>query len=71
MQWHQLDHMQTISTSLQTDSHTSSSSQVVTGRMLFLTPNRVKALKVQRTNTVQDKLRDASNEQHELDSFYL
>jgi len=26
MQWHQLDHMQTISTSLQTDNHTDSSS---------------------------------------------
>ena len=26
MQWHQLDHMQTICTSLQTDNHTNSSS---------------------------------------------
>ena len=31
-QWHQLDHMQTICTSLQTDNHTNTS--------LFLTPNR-------------------------------
>jgi len=37
MQWHQLDHMQTICTSLQTDTYTSS---LFTGRMLFLTPNQ-------------------------------
>ena len=33
-QWHQLDHMQTICTSLQTDH------SIFTGRMLFLTPNQ-------------------------------
>jgi len=39
--WHQLDHMQTICTSLQTDNHTNTSSQSIsTGRMLFLTPNQ-------------------------------
>jgi len=39
-QWHQLDHMQTICTSLQTDNHTSASSLIFTGRMLHLTPNQ-------------------------------
>jgi len=34
MQWHQLDHVQTICTSLQTDNHTNTP-----GWMLFLTPN--------------------------------
>ena len=39
-QWHQLDDGQTICTSLQTDSHTNTSSlDFFTGRMLFLTPN--------------------------------
>jgi len=38
MQWHQLDHMQTICTLLQTDNHTNIPS--LTGRMLFLTPNQ-------------------------------
>ena len=42
MQWHQLDHMQTICTSLQTDNHTNRlpHHSVFTGRMLFLTPNQ-------------------------------
>jgi len=40
-QWHQLDHMQIICTSLQTDNHTSTSSlRLFTGWMLFLTPNQ-------------------------------
>jgi len=39
-QWHQLDHMQIICTSLQTDNHTSTSSLNFTGRMLFLMPNQ-------------------------------
>jgi len=41
-QWHQLDHMQTICTSLQTDNHTHQHliSQFFTGRMLFLTPSQ-------------------------------
>jgi len=39
-QWHQLDHMQIICTSLQTDNHASTSSlNFFTDRMLFLTPN--------------------------------
>jgi len=37
-QWHQLDHMQTICTWLQTDNHTSTSSLNFAGRILFLTP---------------------------------
>ena len=37
---YQLDHMQTICTSLQTDNHTNASSLIFTGRMLFLTPNQ-------------------------------
>jgi len=36
-QWHQLDHMQIIWTSLQTDNH---ATQVFTGRMHFLPPNQ-------------------------------
>ena len=45
-QWHQLDHMQTICTSLQTDNHTNTSSLIFTCRMPFLTPtNSVRALK--------------------------
>jgi len=39
MQWHQLDHMQTICTSLQTNNHTNTSS-LNTGRMLILKPNQ-------------------------------
>ena len=46
-QWDQLDHMQIICTSLQTDNHASTPSpNFFTSRMLFLKPNqRVKALK--------------------------
>jgi len=40
MQWHQLDHMRTICTSLQTDNHTNTSSLIFPGRMLFMTPNQ-------------------------------
>jgi len=41
MQWHQLDHMQTICTSLQTDNHAYTSSlNFFIGRMLFLAPNQ-------------------------------
>ena len=40
MQWHQLDHMETICTSLQKDNHTNTSSLNFTGQMLFLTPNQ-------------------------------
>jgi len=41
--WHQLDHMQIICSSLQTDNHTT---QFLTGWMLLLPPNdSVKALK--------------------------
>jgi len=40
-QWHQLDHVQIICTSLQTDNHASTSSlKLFIGRMLFLTPNQ-------------------------------
>jgi len=39
-QWHQLDHMQIICTSLQTDNHASTSSLNFTGRMIFLTLNQ-------------------------------
>ena len=40
MQWHQLDHMLTICSSIQIDNHTNTSSLNFTGRMLFLTPNQ-------------------------------
>ena len=40
-QWHQLDHMQIICTSLQTDNHASTSPlSFFTGRMPFLPPNQ-------------------------------
>jgi len=40
-QWHQLSHMQTICTSLQTDSHASTPPlSFFTGRMPFLPPNQ-------------------------------
>jgi len=39
--WHQLDHMQIICTSLQTDYHASTSPlSFFTGQMLFLLPNQ-------------------------------
>jgi len=38
--WHQLDHMQIICTSLQTDNHANTSSLIFTGRMIFLTLNQ-------------------------------
>jgi len=47
-QWHQLGHMQ-VSTSLQTDNHASTPPlKFFTGRMAFLSPNSVKALKAKR-----------------------
>ena len=40
-QWHQLDHMQIMCTSLQTDSHASTSLlNFFRDQMLFLTPNQ-------------------------------
>jgi len=38
--WHQLDHMQTVCTSLQTDNHANTTSLNFLGRMLFLTPHK-------------------------------
>jgi len=41
MLWHQLDHMQTVCASFQTDNHTNTSSlNFFAGQMLFLTPNQ-------------------------------
>jgi len=51
MQWHQLDHMQTICISLQRDDHTNTPHSIFTGRMLFLTPSSVKALKATALKT--------------------
>jgi len=59
--WHQLDHMKTICTSLQTDNHTNTRHSISTGRMLFLTPNqqrqsteaKVKCGKVKRSQVKQ------------------
>jgi len=40
-QWHQLDRMQTICTSIQADNHINTSSLIfLQARMLFLTPNQ-------------------------------
>ena len=40
MQWHHLDRVQTICTSLQADNHTNTSSLNFSGLMLFLTPKQ-------------------------------
>jgi len=45
LQWHQLNHMQIICTSLLTDSDAGTSSLLFSGHMLFLTPSQ------QRENT--------------------
>jgi len=45
MQWHQLDHMQTICTSFQTDNHTNTSSLNFYRSVALLMPNHFKALK--------------------------
>ena len=47
-QRHQLDHMQTICTSLQTDNHASTSSLIFTGRMLIMTSNQQCQMTLQR-----------------------
>ena len=39
MQWHQLGHMQTICTLLQTDNHTNTHHSIFTGQMHLQTPN--------------------------------
>jgi len=44
-QWHQLDHMQTICTSLQTNNHTNTSSLIFYRPDAFPDPNRVISLK--------------------------
>ena len=54
--------MQTICTSLQTDNHTSSSSlNFFTGQLLFLTPNRVKALKAQSITALSNITKTPNN----------
>jgi len=49
-QWHELDHIQIICTSRQTNSHAVTSSLIFTVQMLFLTPNQqrqsTKALRI-------------------------
>jgi len=41
MQWHRLDHVQTICTLLETDKHANTSSlNFFTGRMIFLMPSQ-------------------------------
>jgi len=54
-QWHQLDHMQSVCTLIQTDNHTNTSSlNFFTGRMLFQCPtNNVKSLKAPRTPAIK------------------
>ena len=57
LQWHQLDHMQTICTSLLVDNLASTHRSIFTGRMLFLVPNpnSVKALKAKKTTNTKVK----------------
>ena len=53
-QWHQLHHTTKVCTSLQTDNHASTPPlSFFTGRMPFLPPNRVKAMKAKRYYKVQ------------------
>jgi len=54
-QWHQLDHMQIICTSLQTDNHASTSplSFYRLDATPFLPPNSIKALKAQLNTILQ------------------
>jgi len=40
MQWHQLEHMQTICTSLQTDNHINTHHSIFAGQVLILTPSQ-------------------------------
>jgi len=54
-QWHQLEHMQIICTTLQTDNLAYPITQFFTGRMLFLTPNQ------QCQSTEGDKMRYANS----------
>jgi len=59
IQWHQLDHVQTICTSLKRDNHTNTSSlNFFTGRMLFLMPNQqcrsIEGIKIERVVKVHD-----------------
>ena len=49
--WHQLDHMQIICTSLQTDNHSSTSQLSFTGRMPFLPPNQQRQSTEGKTTT--------------------
>jgi len=53
MQWHQLDHTQTICTLLQTENHIT---QFFTGWMLFLTPNQQRQ-STEVTSTVSQRLK--------------
>jgi len=48
LQWHQLDHMQIICTSLQTDNHASTTQFLQVGCPSCHPSNSVKALKAQR-----------------------
>jgi len=59
-QWHQLDHMQIICTSLQTDNHASTSPLNFAGQCPSFRPtNSVKALKVTSSSAIAEGLRDA------------
>jgi len=70
-QWHQLDDMQIICTTLQTDNHTITSSLNFYGRMLLLTPNQQRQSTEGKTTTTpldNDRLHIASSS---LDEYYL
>ena len=65
-QWHQLYHMQIISTLLQADNYTSTSSLNITGRLLFLTPN---AENLYTVVSWQPRYSTASNHNRKLSKY--
>jgi len=54
-QWYQLDHVQTICTSLQSGYHIYPSSLIFTGWMLFLAPNQ-QCLRTEGSGTAKNKM---------------
>ena len=67
MQWHQLDHMRTICTSPQTDNHTSTSSLIFTGRVLFFLRTFSRELEATTGETADKLHKNIHDELYSLD----
>ena len=65
MQWHQLDHMQTICTSLQTDNHTNTSS--LNFYRLDAFPNAQPTVSKHWRQTVENVVTDSDNNNNNND----